>query len=39
LEGVINVFKGKAMVINAASRAFGIPSRTLRRRILQDNYK
>jgi hypothetical protein len=30
---------GKAMGINAASRAFGIPSRTLRRRILQNNYK
>jgi hypothetical protein len=36
LERAINVVKGKAMGINAASRAFGIPSR---RQILQDNYK
>jgi hypothetical protein len=39
LEWAINAFKGKTMVINAASRTFGIRSRTLRRRILQDNYK
>jgi hypothetical protein len=31
--------KGKAMGINAASTAFGIPSRILKRRILQNNYK
>jgi transposase-like protein len=37
LERAINFVKGKAVGINAASRAFGIPSRTLRRRILQDN--
>jgi hypothetical protein len=39
LERAINAVKGKAMGNNAASRAFGIPSRTLRRRILQDYYK
>jgi hypothetical protein len=38
LESVINAFNGKEMGINAASTAFGIPTRTLRR-ILQDNYK
>jgi hypothetical protein len=31
LERVINAVKGKAMGINASNRAFGIPSRTLRR--------
>jgi transposase-like protein len=39
LERAINAVKGKAVVINVASRAFGIPSRTLRRQILQDSYK
>jgi hypothetical protein len=39
LEWAINAFKGKAIGINAASRTFGILSRTLRRRILQDNYQ
>jgi transposase-like protein len=39
LERAINAVKGKAMCINAASRAFGIPSRTLRRQIIQGNYK
>jgi hypothetical protein len=39
LERAINSVKGKAMLINAGNRAFGIPSRTLRRRILQDSYK
>jgi hypothetical protein len=39
LERVINAVKGKSMGINAVSKAFEIPSRTLRRRILQDNYK
>jgi hypothetical protein len=34
LEWVINAFKEKAIGINAASRIFGILSRTLRRRIL-----
>jgi hypothetical protein len=39
LDRAINAVKGKSMGISAASRAFGIPSRTLTRRILQDNYK
>jgi hypothetical protein len=39
LERAINSVKGKAMGINATSTAFGFPSRALRRRILQDNYK
>jgi hypothetical protein len=39
LERAINVIKGKSMGISAASTAFGIPSRTLRKRILQNNYK
>jgi hypothetical protein len=39
LEKAKNAVKGKSMSINAASRNFGIPSRALKRRILQDNYK
>jgi hypothetical protein len=34
-----NAFKGKTVVISAAISAFGIPSRTLRRHFLQNNYK
>jgi hypothetical protein len=37
LERAVNAVKGKAMGINAASRNFLIPSRSLRRQIIQDN--
>jgi hypothetical protein len=39
LERAINAVKGKEMGISAASTDFGIASRALRRRILQNNYK
>jgi hypothetical protein len=39
LKWAINAFKEKAVGNNAASKDFGIPSMTLRRRILQDNNK
>jgi transposase-like protein len=39
LERAINAVKRTSVGISAASRAFGIPSRTLRRRIIRDSYK